>query len=229
MMAFPSILGVRRLLERSATPIATVITLAALMVLAHQAARVTWLLYPATAAETRPVSSPISADRPRHSEASKTSDVSVDAVVATQLFGEPAPDNPQPKEPATETQLDARLGGVYHSPKDGQSIALISIDGGDTELFREGDRLGADARVLRIRKEAVLLERAGQHERLSLVREAGSTAGATQAPSVSDEARRTASERQRSRPDKVPTTSLIDTTDRRRKAPGPRPAARRMD
>jgi general secretion pathway protein C len=199
------------------------IGVAGVILLGQQAARLTWLMYP----HEPPVRDPASLSEGLSSGGSdEATDLSLEALVAARLFGQPSPADPSPEKPTTQKRLDAELGGIYHSSEREQSIALISVDGGDTELYREGDALDSDVRIRRIHADRVVLQRQGRRERLTLAGEKDGKAGVARVTPDSDP--ESVGERMRSRPNHVPTTSLIDTSERRRPAPGPRPVAREM-
>jgi general secretion pathway protein C len=90
------------------------------------------------------------------------------------LFGEPpqsAPTElPKPVE-APKTNLQLALRGIFRVGSSGPAVAIIADSSGEERPYRVGDTVPGDATIERILAYSVLLERNGRLESLDLPRE----------------------------------------------------------
>ncbi|MDN5869636.1 MAG: type II secretion system protein GspC [Nitrococcus sp.] len=142
--------------------LASLTTVVLTVALAHELARITWLLWPQ--AQTGHVPPPAVA-----TPASKPA-VALAAVADQHLFGRAE----SPRAPheriidAPETRLNLELHGVLHSSE--WAWAIIADGGGADRLYREGDELPSGAAVVAIYPDRVILQTDGRHEALRLPR-----------------------------------------------------------
>lgn len=110
-------------------------------------------------------------------------------VADMHLFGEyrePAPLPPPPPVQIRESPPGLRLQGVFTSSEPADAAALIAVDGGGpARRFQPGDAIVAQAELVSVALDHVLLRRAGELQRLSLYHGTGAAVrlqarGATQ-------------------------------------------------
>lgn len=92
-----------------------------------------------------------------------------------------------------ETPLAYRLQGVFTSSSSADSAALIATgDSSPSARFSPGDRVGADAELVSVALDHVVLLRAGELQRLSLHKARGARQGTAAAEGVSPRTARVA-------------------------------------
>jgi general secretion pathway protein C len=100
------------------------------------------------------------------------------------LFGKPAVAQKQAQvvEEAPETQLKYKLRGVYFSPNESLSSAIVETRPNDSQHYLLGQELADKITLARIERDHILIDRYGKLERLNLQkpampgRQAGSVA-----------------------------------------------------
>lgn len=169
--------------SRTGARAAAVVTVAATMALAWQAARLSWLLWPD--ADTEPPPPPaLSLD-----DAGGSGDTGPDyqRIASAHLFGEATAEKEETETPreAPETQLDLTLRGVLAGDDGTSGLAIIAAGGDPDALFRHGDELPGGAVIDAIYGDRVILMRNGRHEALNLPEDSlgAGTETATQSPS----------------------------------------------
>lgn len=106
---------------------------------------------PAAAVRTQPVAPPSVAD--------------VALIIDRHLFGQPQSD--EAAQAAPQTRANLVLGGTWFAPGN-EGYALIGELGERPRPYRVGAQLPADAQLLEIQADRVLLRRGGQRELLLL-------------------------------------------------------------
>lgn len=106
---------------------------------------------PAAAVRAEPVAPPSAED--------------VSLIIDRHLFGQPASD--AVAQAAPETRANLVLGGIWFAPGT-EGYALIGEPGQRQRLYRVGAQLPAEAQLLEIQADRVLLRRHGQRELLLL-------------------------------------------------------------
>lgn len=141
------------------------ITLALVIVLAFQAARITWTLMPLPTVDAPAISRIASPSR------GQTQDSDYQSIADWHLFGEITTTPiaaPPPVTEAPETKLDLKLVGILHSDEDRQARAIIGQRGEPELVYKVGDSIGTGVSLASIEQNRVILSRGGKLEALSL-------------------------------------------------------------
>jgi len=98
------------------------------------------------------------------------SNLNLAPVLNANVFGEADPQaaGAEEKVDAPETRLDLKVGGIYYSSREGESIAMIRAGSGDYELYRAGETIVGQATIAAIEPGRVIIERGGRRETVSL-------------------------------------------------------------
>ncbi|MGD9889201.1 MAG: type II secretion system protein N [Halothiobacillaceae bacterium] len=124
-------------------------------------ARWTWLLLPVTPTEPSVITPAPSANAPATSPLASISSArlwgTAPAVAASSV--------------TQDTRLPLSLRGVLSGQMDGESLAMIEASGSGTKVYRTGDSLPGGAILKDVLIDHVLIERAGNIERLPLPRQ----------------------------------------------------------
>lgn len=142
--------------------------LAAVLLLAAELARLTWLLAPVP--ET--AGAPPAATAPETAPAAAEEGPDIAGLVSMHLFGEAGKREPRQEEAidAPETQLNLTLLGVVASQTPEESRAIIK-GGGEENAYRVGDQLPGGATLHAVYADRVILDRRGQLEALRMPRD----------------------------------------------------------
>ncbi len=139
----------------------------------YLAAKLVWLWVDAFSVDYRIPESQVTPS----SSPSRSSEVSVDAVVSKHLFGDvdARPQEVVEERPveAAETRLPLKLRGIYASEDDQRANAIIEVGGGQQEVYFIGDKIegGSGATLHQVFATKVILNRNGQLESLTLEQE----------------------------------------------------------
>ena len=91
----------------------------------------------------------------------------VEQIAALNLFGTPKSGaGGFDVEAAPDTELDLELFGIFHARQPETSVAIIGSRGDAGQAYREGDPIFGNAKVAEIRRDIVLISRAGLMEAL---------------------------------------------------------------
>jgi general secretion pathway protein C len=146
-----------------------VVLLLVLAALAHQVSLVVWQFMPAPQlASSLPPTSVISAVEAGGGGTNyRQQAVSIGHAF---LFGKPAVAQKQVQvvEEAPETQLNYKLRGVYFSPDDRLSSAIVETRPNDSQHYLLGQELADKITLARIEQDHILIDRYGKLERLNL-------------------------------------------------------------
>lgn len=174
--------------SRAGAWLATALALITVVVMAWEAARLTWLLWP-TASSTPP---PAAADAtPLSATPPQAAGPGIESILAAHPFGmadagaTPAEDAPVD---APDTTLDLTLNGILYDSDSSQSRALITPQRGETGVFSVGAEVTSGASIRFIHSDRVILSRDGRLEALRLAerRLQGATATTPPAPTETD-------------------------------------------
>ncbi len=174
-----SSLDTERLLRAASRSLPLWVSIALVVVLGWQLARLIWLLVPAPAAGD-PVVAPASADV----SAPRTADRADVALIASaHLFGEASPDEaPQPQaaaralEDLEETDLSLTLKGTIAAARGGESIAIIADSRNEEKVYGLSDTVAPGTTLHAVYTDRVVLNRSGELEVLKLPKEFPETA-----------------------------------------------------
>lgn len=139
------------------------------IVIGWQLARIGWLLVPSSEPAGLP---PVPASS-RAAPESSVSSVSVDRIVAAELFGKVTADEPVAiveQEDAPDTQLSLELKGTVSASDADRALAIIAERGGAERVYFVGDAVPGGASLHAVYPDRVLLRRAGRLEALRLPR-----------------------------------------------------------
>lgn len=146
-----------------------VVNLILVVLIGLAAARLFWLLWPASEASLNPVAMS-SAPAAVANNADVAADI--DTIAAASLFGTPtlaAVTEPQKKLiNAPETRLDLTLTGIVADQAGGESRALIENPEGEQDTYAIGDTIISGVTLHDIYVNKVILERQGRFETLTL-------------------------------------------------------------
>ena len=152
--------------DRWLRAVALLLVLAAL---AYQASLVVWQLVPAppVAESLQPIVVKSTADADNSGANYKQQ---ARAISQAYLFGKPsvAKKVVQVVEEAPETQLNYKLRGIYYSPDERLSSAIVETRPNDTQNYLIGQELGDNIKLARIERDHILIDRYGKLERLNL-------------------------------------------------------------
>ena len=73
----------------------------------------------------------------------------------------------QPEE-VVETKLNYKLRGIYYSPNEALSSAIVEIKPNKSEFFRLNDEMAENITLARVELDHILINRYGKLERLNL-------------------------------------------------------------
>ncbi len=156
-----------------------VVTAILVIVIAYQAASLTWTLLPGDAADQRQpvVAAPTGAD----TRTTSTASADLSALSGAHLFGraEAQPDQPPPAAviDAPDTTLNLRLTGVIAFPDGEPGYAIIAAGRNEERYYVTGQSIeGANATLHSVLEDRVILNRGGALETLRLPREPSGTA-----------------------------------------------------
>jgi len=91
----------------------------------------------------------------------------VEQIAALNLFGTPRSGTGGfDVDRAPDTELDLELFGIFHARQPETSVAIIGSRGDAGQAYREGDPIFGNAKVAEIRRDVVLINRAGLMEAL---------------------------------------------------------------
>lgn len=91
----------------------------------------------------------------------------VEQIAALSLFGMPRSEpGGFDVDAAPDTELDLELFGIFHARQPETSVAIIGSRGDAGQAYREGDPIFGNAKVAEIRRDVVLISRAGLMEAL---------------------------------------------------------------
>lgn len=91
----------------------------------------------------------------------------VEQIAALNLFGTPRSGaSGFDVDTAPDTELDLELFGIFHARQPETSVAIIGSRGDAGQAYREGDPIFGNAKVAEIRRDVVLISRAGMMEAL---------------------------------------------------------------
>ena len=139
------------------------VTLLLVLILAFQAARLSWQLFPKPALPTPDPT--FSAPVPE-----QLANLDVQAIAGWHLFGEVAAEGPAPAPvvQAPETRLNLKLAGILHSDTREQARAIIGQSGAPEQVYGVGDSIATGVELAAIERDRVILSRGGRLESLSL-------------------------------------------------------------
>lgn len=142
--------------------VASGISLLLVMVVAFQAAHLTWQLLPVPSLPVPPAVSP--------SAVADTTQANPQLLSGWHLFGEISIENPPPVTvvEAPETRLDLRLVGILHSDNKSNARAIIGQRGEAEQVYSLGDPIAPGVSLHGVERNRVILSRAGRLESLSL-------------------------------------------------------------
>lgn len=138
----------------------------ALALVAHSAARFTWLMLPPP--EGSEAAAPL---RVAPAPAAGVADPAVLSreIAARHLLGmPPASSAPAANEPMPETQLNLQLRGVVASAEPGTAFAIVADPGGIENFYKVGDALPGGAELKEVHAQHIVLARNGRFEILRL-------------------------------------------------------------
>ena len=91
----------------------------------------------------------------------------IEQIAALNLFGTPQSEpGGFDADAAPDTELDLELFGIFLARQPGTSVAIIGSRGDAGQAYREGDPIFGNAKVAEIRRDVVLISRAGMMEAL---------------------------------------------------------------
>jgi len=161
-----AIAGVNRVLPRW-------VTLALVVGIAWQLARVIWMLMPGATVSEPAIAPPIQISR---SPAAAGAAVDVQSIANTHLFGEAAAQpvvvEPQADvESLAETRLNLSLKGTIASPDPASAIAIIADGRNEEKIYLIKDTVAPGATLHAVYADRVVLNRGGALEVLKLPKE----------------------------------------------------------
>lgn len=172
------ILGDRRL--------RAIVALLVLAALAQQVSLLIWHLVPAPPMATN--SLPATIERAfEPSSAGANYQQQASAISREFLFGKPDV-QAQPvavAEEAPETQLNYKLRGIYYSPDESLSSAIVETRPNDSQNYLIGQALAENITLARIEQDYILINRYGKLERLNLEKPDALAAGRADALAAS--------------------------------------------
>ena len=144
------------------------VTLLLLAALAHQVALVIWQLVPMQSQAVSTQSNQIVRSTNSSSDGANFQQQAA-AIGRAFLFGK-AQDKviATPVEEVVETKLNYKLRGIYYSPDEGLSSAIVEVKPNQTKHYLLGDELADNITLARIEPNHVLINRYGKLERLNL-------------------------------------------------------------
>jgi general secretion pathway protein C len=145
-----------------------IVLLLVLAALAHQVSLVVWQFMPAPqVASSLPPTSVVSAVDAGGGTNYRQQAVSIGHAF---LFGKPAVAQKQVQvvEEAPETQLKYKLRGVYFSPDESRSSAIVETRPNDSQHYLLGQELADKITLARVERDHILIDRYGKLERLNL-------------------------------------------------------------
>ena len=146
------------------------VLLLVLAALAHQVSLLAWQLVPAPpmASSMQPVAATPVVEA---EDSGATYKQQARAISQAYLFGK-ANVAPQPKavvvEEAPETQLNYKLRGLYYSPDERLSSAIVETRPNDSQNYLIGQELADNITLERVEQDHILINRYGKLERLNL-------------------------------------------------------------
>jgi general secretion pathway protein C len=114
--------------------------------------------------------------RPAARTPDRRPEVSINAILARNLFGEAGAVAAGPAEnelPAVETRLPLELQGVFQADLPEQSAAIVAQKGKAGELYLVGQMLPGNAELIEVHADHIVLRRAGGRETLRFPQMAG--------------------------------------------------------
>lgn len=150
------------------------VTLALVVAIAWQLARIIWMLIPGSSTGDLVIAPPAQISR---APASTAASVDVQAIANAHIFGEAKPEDeivappPEDYENLAETRLSLTLKGTLASPIEGNSIAIISDSRNEEKIYGVGDTVTQGATLHSVHADRVVLNRSGTLEVLKLPRE----------------------------------------------------------
>lgn len=145
------------------------VSLLVLAVLAHQVSLVVWQLVPQPSQPAATQSKPVKRAT-QVGTASVNYQQQAGQIGRAFLFGKV--EEKQPVEVVVEeapvTQLNYKLRGVYSSPEERLSYAIIEVKPNKSQTYRTDDELDTKITLAKIEQDHVLLNRYGKIERLNL-------------------------------------------------------------
>ena len=149
------------------------VTLALVVAIAWQLARIIWMLIPGSATGDLVIAPPAQISRAPSPAAS----VDVQAIANAHIFGEAKPEDEIVAPPVAdyenlaETRLSLTLKGTLASPIETNSIAIISDSSNEEKVYGVGDTVTQGATLHSVHADRVVLNRSGTLEVLKLPRE----------------------------------------------------------
>ena len=163
-----------RTLESQWRPlVAATTSVLAVVALAWQLAKFTWLVAEVAGFGARPQSAQTTSYQPvDRGQMDNNAGIDLSNLLSSHLFGKPGRRQEQKPEgsDAPEAKLDVDVKGIYASSRDGESLALIETPDTEKLLYHEGDSLADGVVVKSIERDQVVMERNGRVETLPLER-----------------------------------------------------------
>jgi len=164
-----------------------------LAALAHQVSVLVWHLVPEPQIDASPLPAPVV---PVASAENSGADYQQQARAIGQafLFGKAAVEQKPVEvvEEAPQTKLNYKLRGVYFSPEESLSSAIVETRPNDTRHYLLGQELADKITLARIEKDHILINRYGKLERLDLEKPEFPTGGGGVEPASGVSASQTA-------------------------------------
>ncbi len=140
--------------------------------LAHQVALGIWRFIPAPQQDTSEAPAPVA----RNATADKAGadfQQQANAIGKAFLFGKVEAETAEVEvEEAPETQLGYKLRGIYFSPDERLTSAIVEVEGNKSQHYRINDEFAEQITLAEIEKDYILINRFGKIERLNLLQRA---------------------------------------------------------
>jgi type II secretion system protein C len=146
-----------------------VVLLLVLAALAHQVSILVWHLVPEPQLESAPMRAPVAAPMPAGGSDTNYQQ-QASAIGRAFLFGKPTVEQKPVEvvEEAPQTQLNYKLRGVYYSPDESLSSAIVETRPNDSRNYLIGQELADKITLARVERDHILINRYGKLERLDL-------------------------------------------------------------